>query len=426
MGTGVRITCPADGSTPDGGKGPYTSSGLPTTTLVLMMTANNFGYLMADVAADSLSIDWAKREHPDKKGEIQGMCYTIRAAGFVVAYTITAFAFNGPITGGQFEFELSIPQYLWVLVALQCVGLPFWWMLHEDRQEGAQREEGEHNIGMIYKLLQNRAMTKMMIFNIIMNLSQQVLVNARNTVLDTWVGMSPFVNSMDQILTQFIQMATLFAAAKWLKKYNWRHLLIGGLIFWTVFQLLFWFVVFDESLRQSWFVIMIDLDQTFGQNLGYLVIMWAVVPMAPDGIEGSTLALATTVGNAGQAMGQFVLIFFNHFFQLSKRQIADDQSSTRWQYAYNSLAVIAVQWAYVLAMGWMPTGYEMAKQRYQAELGKESKAWANLGVFLICFAVIWGTLSTIMAFACPCNSLFGGAGCSPGFFSCGSSQSVEL
>ena len=38
----------------------------------------------------------------------------------------------------------------------------------------------------------------------------------------------------------------------------------------------------------------------FAQNIGYLVVMWACVEMAPPDLEGTTLALATTIGNAGQ------------------------------------------------------------------------------------------------------------------------------
>ena len=46
-------------------------------------------------------------------------------------------------------------------------------------------------------------------------------------------------------------------------------------------------------------------------EVGYLVVMWACVEMAPTGLEGTTLALATTVGNAGQSLGTYVTMFYN-------------------------------------------------------------------------------------------------------------------
>merc|ERR1711988_1455954 len=153
--------------------------------------------------------------------------------------------------------------------------------------------------------------------------------------------------SVDNNIGQLIQIVTLFAAAKYLKRFNWQMLLIAGTAFWCVWQIVFWLVVFDV-IRNPWFVVLIDMDQTFAQNIGYLVVMWAVVEMAPKNMEGTTLALATTVGNAGQSLGGYILVAFNAMFSLSQKQIEQDAVSTRWQYCYNSMAVILVQWAYLL------------------------------------------------------------------------------
>merc|ERR1712070_544750 len=259
----------------------------------------------------------------------------------------------------------------------------------------------------MWNLLCNKTMAKLMMFNVLMNTCTSALVNARNNVLDLWVDMDPLVNAADQDFSQIIQIFTLFAASKWLKRYNWRLLLIGGTTFWTVWQLMFWLVVFDVD-RHSWFVVLVDVDQTFAQSIGYLVVMWAVVEMAPKGLEGTTLALATTVGNAGQAMGNFFVIFFNGLFQLDQKALEKDAPSTRSQYFYNSLAVIAVQCIYFLFLCWMPTNFQHAKESFQRQSQKRSLCMAVVATVAVCFSVIWGTLSVIMAFACPCNSIFGG------------------
>merc|ERR1719238_1499192 len=125
---------------------------------------------------------------------------------------------------------------------------------------------------------------------------------------------------MDNLLQQLITMGTLAFATGFLKNYNWRMLLIAGTAFYVSFMFLFWLVVFDV-VRNQWLVIFIDGNQTFAQNISYLVVMWAVVEMAPKGLEGTTLALATTVGNAGQAMGNFFVIFFNGLFQLDQKAL---------------------------------------------------------------------------------------------------------
>merc|ERR1711957_284742 len=194
-------------------------------------------------------------------------------------------------------------------------------------------------------------------------------------------------------------------------------LLIGGTAFWTIWQITFWLVAFDVD-RHPWFVVLIDMDQTFAQSIGYLVIMWAVVEMAPEGIEGTTLALATTVGNAGQGMGGYIVVAFNAMFALDQQQLEGDSDATRRQYWYNSIAVVVMQWLYLLLLCWMPSGFSQSKERFQKEAATKSKVWGGVALFFVGFAVVWGTLSTLMTFMCPCNVIFGGPGCEPHLFSC--------
>merc|ERR1719160_1592310 len=144
-------------------------------------------------------------------------------------------------------------------------------------------------------------------------------------------------------------MATLAAAARWLKHWPWRALLLYGTAFYIAMMFLFWLVVFDV-VRNQWLVIFIDCDQTFAQNIGYLVVMWACVEMAPAGIEGTTLALATSVGNAGQSLGSYVVMAYNACFALSRQDLAADSEYTRRQYMYNSLLVMATQCLYLLLL----------------------------------------------------------------------------
>merc|ERR1719160_1588542 len=182
-------------------------------------------------------------------------------------------------------------------------------------------------------------------------------------------------------------MATLAAAARWLKHWPWRALLLYGTAFYIAMMFLFWLVVFDV-VRNQWLVIFIDADQTFAQNIGYLVVMWACVEMAPTGLEGTTLALATTVGNAGQSLGTYVTMFYNGFFDLSREAIASDTAYVRRQYIYNALAVIATQCAYLLALRLMPDQKRDAREKFTQYLRSMPTAIAS--AVMITFAVVWG------------------------------------
>jgi hypothetical protein len=263
-------------------------------------------------------------------------------------------------------------------------------------------------LGQVRELLLNKTFSCLMIFCVLMNASQTATVSARNSVLSTWVDMSTLVYSLDQVLQYVIMMFTLAAAAKWFKAFSWRGLLIGGSLFYVGIMFLFWLVVLD-IVRNQWLVIFIDADQTFAQNIGYLVVMWACVEMAPPGIEGTTLALATTVGNAGQSLGTYLTMAFNAVFAISREDIALDNDAVRRKYLYNSLAVMAVQCLYFSCLGLLPNQKEDAKRKF--DLHNRSRCLAIVAVSLISVAIFWGVGTTLAALWCSCSPLLGGGGC---------------
>lgn len=391
--------------------GPFLVDDLSVSSLIVFMMVNNFGYVLADVAMDSLVIEYAQREPFEERGSIQGWCYTIRAAGFVVSYGITGFGLNGPAYGGSFDVSLSLSTFLWVLVGLQSVGLPWWIALKDEQVDRRALGGAGTTLRKAWELLQNRTFSRLMIFNVVMNMSQSVTVNARNTVLTLWVNMTPVVYALDGMLQQFIMMLTLAAAAKWLKNYNWRGLLIFGTIFFVAVMFLFWLVVFDV-VRNPWLVIFIDGDQQFAQNIGYLVVMWAVVEMAPEGIEGTALALTTTVANAGQSLGGYVVMAYNAMFALSRQDIIEDSMHTRYQYMLNASLVMVTQCLYILLIAWMPSQKEDARQKFEQR--HHSKPWAIVALACVIVSLTWGIGSTIAALFCPCLQVLGGSGCPNG------------
>lgn len=392
--------------------GPFMVDNVSVGSLIAWMMVNNFGYVLADVAMDSLIIEYAQRESIEERGSIQGWCYTTRAAGFLISAAIIGFGLNGPAYGGSFSVALPLTWFLWVLVGLQLIGLPFWIALKEEPVDRAVLQGGAAaSLGKAWKLMNNKTFSQLMLFNVVMNASQAVTVNARNSALTLWVNMTPLQMGFDNILQQFVMMLTLAAAAKWLKHYNWRGLLIFGTVFFLAMMFLFWLVVFDV-VRNPWLVIFIDGDQTFAQNIGYLVVMWAVVEMAPEGIEGTALALTTTVANAGQSLGGYVVMGYNALFTLSRKDIAGDSEATQYQYMYNSLLVMGTQLLYILLIAWMPSQKEQARQKFEEH--RQSKCWAVAAFLCVVMSLTWGIGSTFGALLCPCNAILGGEGCVEG------------
>jgi len=205
-------------------------------------------------------------------------------------------------------------------------------------------------------------------------------------------------------------------AGRWLNKYNWRYLAVFGTVYYCTTICMFWLVVFgkeDSFFRSSPFVMIIDGDQNLAQGIGYLVVMWACVEMAPPGLEGTTLALTTTIGNAGQGMGGFITTFLNSFFPVTQEEMTCSvhhvAAHAQQTYFHSALVVMVLQCAFLVMLGWLPTSMADSKQRFEA--ASNSSCVRIVCVVLLIYAMFSTLfLQVIGTLTCPGFILFGGGG----------------
>ncbi|KAJ8572005.1 hypothetical protein ON010_g4827 [Phytophthora cinnamomi] len=105
---------------------------------VMLMFFAAVGYVMADVSADSITVELAQREPLEKRGKMQSCIYTVRTAMVIVGEFLTGFFFNGEDYGGTFNFSLSFPQLMIVVAVLMLPVFPTtWFYIKEEKTEAA-------------------------------------------------------------------------------------------------------------------------------------------------------------------------------------------------------------------------------------------------------------------------------------------------
>ena len=77
--------------------------------IMLMMMAA-LGYLIADVAADGMVVEFAQREPDNIRGTTQSMIYFVRTCFAIIARLFIGTTMNGKEYGGQFDFSLKFNQ----------------------------------------------------------------------------------------------------------------------------------------------------------------------------------------------------------------------------------------------------------------------------------------------------------------------------
>lgn len=139
--------------------------------LVLILTFANLGYVCADVAADGYMVWMAHHEPTKRRGKIQALIYIMRSIGRIAINLVIIFAFSGPAVNcpgfqkdetipctteeaitsrnelfeedpegwcyqvcpsADFSFGLSVPQFAWIIAAINLISMPSYFWLHED------------------------------------------------------------------------------------------------------------------------------------------------------------------------------------------------------------------------------------------------------------------------------------------------------
>ncbi|KAE9273425.1 hypothetical protein PF008_g29839 [Phytophthora fragariae] len=96
-------------------------------TYVLLMFFAAVGYVLSDVCADSIVVDFAQREPMETRGKTQSAIYVVRTVFVIVGQLLTGFCFNGEEYGGDFNYSLSFPQLMIILAIITAPVIHMTW-----------------------------------------------------------------------------------------------------------------------------------------------------------------------------------------------------------------------------------------------------------------------------------------------------------
>ena len=123
----------------------------------LLMMAAALGYVVADVAADGLTVEFARREVAERRGRTQTTAYMVRTVGVITASLLVGLGMNGAEYNGSFRHGLSFNSICAILAAPAALMVPVsWFFIHEPRTP-VVRTAREY-LSMSWELLRSRAM----------------------------------------------------------------------------------------------------------------------------------------------------------------------------------------------------------------------------------------------------------------------------
>ncbi len=380
--------------------------------MVWLMIFTNFSYMFADVAADGLAVQYAKREIPSERGRIQAYNYCCRFFGSVCMAIITGFGLNTPLFGGDFATGIPLSAFLWFLTALQCAGLPFYFIMEEKKADKSEAVTLRAQFGSVWQMLMNRSFATLMVFNVIYNVFTGTYPVGGGSLASVWVGVSPLTNSLSSIISNVAIGVVIYINGRYLSNYSFRFLQSFGLVSSTVVGLLSLLIVYNVT-RSPFLWVFTNVDTAALYYVGFLVSIWATTEMAPLGLEGTAISISTTASNAaGPLATKISNLVGAQFANLNSEDDFSDesiQSEVQAQYTYNLLSIMALNLAGLIFLWLLPNQRKEARRRY--ETWGSSVLFGLVSLAIIIFAMSYGSSTNIATVLCPCLESNDGDGC---------------
>jgi len=326
-----------------------------------------FGYWMADVNSDSIVAERAKLEPPSKRGQLQSTCYAFRFFGIMVAAPVSTFVYDSN----------HGPRNIVLIMAIipPLVMFPLLYLLQEI--PATRVLSARHQCQEIWNSVCSRAVWQPMGFIYLYNILQ-VPNAAWRQFLKTCLDFSEDqLNALLIAAYVLLYLGTL-AYKYYFIRFSWRLIFQVGIIMNCVFSALQILLIKGRTGGLSPFIFALG-DDVFADlisGIQFLPLTIMMVHLCPDGSEGASYAMYTTVSNSAMLAQPAISTMLLGVWDVSKQALEDRDLSGMLKL---SILTTLIQTSAILFVGLLP------KDRHDLELLKtKERSTSKLGgaVFL--------------------------------------------
>jgi hypothetical protein len=235
-----------------------------------MLTFANLGYVCADVAADGFMVWMAHHEVTQRRGKIQSLIYIMRNFGRIFINLVIMFAFSGPkvncpgfetdrsipctddekVMGrnplsdelpetwcyeqcpkAKFAFGMTIPQFAWLIAAVNLASIPSYFMLKEEKKI---KENISKVMSDFWVVIQRKAVWKVMLYTMISSITFDVYIASKSNANYVWLGLTTVQNQILSIVRISFPSFTTYRLS--IRRHSHDHLDISLYVFPRLFH----------------------------------------------------------------------------------------------------------------------------------------------------------------------------------------------
>ncbi|KAG6623382.1 Folate-Biopterin Transporter (FBT) Family [Phytophthora cinnamomi] len=350
---------------------------------VVIMFFAAVGYVFSDVCSDSIVCELAQREPLAKRGKTQSAIYTVRTVLVIFGELLVGFCFNGEEYGGDFDFSISFPQLMIIMVVLTAPAIPITWFFI--KEEKSQRANFRKYINEFWELLCKRVVYQVIAYHFFAGIFSSISYTASSPVQSYLVGVTPINSTLNDVLSHVCFMIGIMVTSKYGLHWNWR-----------------WMI---------WFWLGPPIVVEIPSGVAWIIALFVTVEIAGVGNEGAVYGLITTVGNLSSPFATTLTLLIDGPFNITNARVQSDDHSVRMDITYTmiiSYAMTIFSWVFLFLL-------PKQKQDTQelARTGGSNKLLGGLTIAYLSFSLVWSlTVNTLAIFdSTSCLLIAGGTGC---------------
>ncbi|CAH0481270.1 unnamed protein product [Peronospora belbahrii] len=373
--------------------------------VVLMMLAT-LGYLVADVAADGIVVEYAQREPIAIRGRTQTAIYTMRSLFGIFGSILVGFGLSSPPYGGEFGFGISFPVFSLILAICCLPVIPLtWYFVAENRVSTPNLRQ---YMNTLWEALQGRALYQVVAYSFFSGVFSGIGYVASDPVTMYWVRATSFSISISQIIGSCVTAFTLAFIRRHGLDWDWRNVTIITTVVVVALDSICTMLTTWDVVRNQWFWLGLPIVETIPSSMNFIVSSFVVVELADKGNEAAIYGLLTTVGNLSSPFSATLTKVIDESFNVSNRDILNDSHDTRWDVTIIVLISYTSKFLSLLFLGLLPR--QKTETQTLKRSGHRSKRLGGMTIAYCLFALIWSLVINLLGIfdSTRCLTIVGG------------------
>nr|CCA25832.1 FolateBiopterin Transporter (FBT) Family putative [Albugo laibachii Nc14] len=315
--------------------------------MCMMWTA--FGYVLVDVTADIMLVEFTQREPDSIRGHTHSVAYTVRCIAMIVANCITGICFNGKEYGGTFDFFLTFPELMFCFAIFLLPIFPMaWFLVYENRFEARPIRPYLQDIWIA---LQTRFVYQSLAFKFLSGVCSNFTSVALDPMQMYWLKVTPFMEKIANVVSLGSVAVTFFSVAKYGLQWSLRKTIIGSVFISIVLDSLRTLSATWNYIRNPWLWLFIPILEQVPQAISFILTTYAALEIGGVGREAAIYGLLTTVSSLAEPVGQTISKLVNAPFCITNKVIQEDSDEIRMQITITLVIKYATQ---LVALAWLP------------------------------------------------------------------------